>query len=75
MEYVLQLKEKNELPKEVEIALQDFVEREDNGVDGYKNCHMLYESLNEIGWTCEYYLDAEPYDVRPIGMESLYKDL
>lgn len=37
----------------------------------YASCEGLVKSLNEIGYTCEYYLDAEPYNLRSLdNMEN-----
>jgi len=29
----------------------------------YDDCDELVQKLNEIGWTCEYGLDANPYNL------------
>ena len=38
----------------------------------YEDCRKLVDELESVGWTCDYYLDAEPYDLRPIGEPSNY---
>jgi hypothetical protein len=51
-----------ELPQEVTDVLAKF-EAEENT---YEACGNLVDALREIGWTCEYYLDAQPYNLRPL---------
>ena len=50
------------LPKSVQDLIESFEERQNDCMDGYKNCALLVEQLNAIGWTCDYGLDGEPYD-------------
>lgn len=54
------------LPKEVQDILEVFVDNETEGKDGYENCAELVESLEKIGYTCEYYLDAVPYNLKKL---------
>ena len=54
-----------ELPIEVQAVLDKFSECEND----YENCGNLVDELETIGWTCDFYLDAEPYDLRPVGVE------
>ena len=35
----------------------------------YEDCERLMKKLNKIGYTCDYYLDADPYDFRKIGVK------
>ncbi len=55
----------DELPIEVQLILDKFSESEND----YENCANLVEELEMVGWTCDYYLDAEPYGLRPLGVE------
>lgn len=32
----------------------------------YENCAKLVEELETLGYTCEYYLDATPYNLRKL---------
>ena len=32
--------------------------------DTYEDCDKLISRLEELGYTCSYYLNAEPYDLR-----------
>jgi hypothetical protein len=45
------------LPNEVQILIDKFSLSEGS----YKDCQVLVESLNLLGYTCAYGLDAEPY--------------
>lgn len=54
-----------ELPIEVQAVLDKFSECEND----YENCGNLVDELETIGWTCDFYLDAEPYGLRPVGVE------
>ena len=49
------------LPDEVREVLEDFSDVED-----YEGCQALIEALEELGYTCEYGLDAVPYNLRKI---------
>jgi hypothetical protein len=55
----------NELPIEVKSVLEKYFEMENS----YEFCANLVEDLEKVGWTCDYYLDAEPYGLRPIDVE------
>lgn len=49
-----------ELPNEVQEILKEFEDMDNT----YENCERLVERLRTVGWTCDYYLDAEPYNLR-----------
>jgi hypothetical protein len=49
-----------QLPTEVQEILSDFSEREQT----YENCQQLEQALKPHGYTFEWGLDAEPYDLR-----------
>ena len=55
----------NELPIEVQAVLDKYSEFDNT----YEECANLVADLESVGWTCDYYLDAEPYGLRPIGVE------
>lgn len=55
----------NELPSEVQAVLDKYFEFD----CAYESCAKLISELEVIGWTCDYGLDAEPYGLRPIGVE------
>jgi hypothetical protein len=55
----------DQLPQEV----LDVLEKHSNtweDKDGYQACRDLVAELETIGYTCEYYLDAEPFNLRKI---------
>lgn len=52
----------NLVPKKVKAIIMEYKD-EDNS---YENCEKLIKALNEVGWTCDYGLDASPYDLKPI---------
>lgn len=63
-----------DLPQEVKDVLAKH-QHEDNTYDA---CAALVDDLNTVGWTCEYYLDAEPYNLRPLfikGNSYKYSDI
>ena len=49
-------------PEAVLKALESFDEMK----DGYKECDRVLKEVEALGWTFEYGLDAEPYDLKPI---------
>jgi hypothetical protein len=52
----------DELPIEIQMILDKYVEMDFT----YENCGNLIDELEVLGWTCEYGLDAEPYDLRQL---------
>lgn len=50
------------LPLEVQGVIDKFSESEND----YADCAKLVEELNDVGYTCDYGLDAEPYNLRKI---------
>jgi hypothetical protein len=50
----------DELPEEVQSILNKF--RHIDYTD-YTDCDNLINDLNKVGWTCEYDLDAVPYNL------------
>jgi hypothetical protein len=63
-----------ELPQKVKDVLKEFEDCEFT----YDSCAQLVSALNEVGYTCDYYLDAEPYHLRKIikaGDTYTYKEL
>jgi len=62
------------LPQNVKDILEKFAECEND----YESCANLVKELNAIGWTCDYYLDAEPYDFRRLvkkGQSYTYDEI
>ncbi len=54
------------IPDEVQAVLETFNEYCDNT---YLELERLLRNIEPLGYTFDYYLDAEPYGLRPIGME------
>jgi hypothetical protein len=50
----------NTYPKEVQDILNSF----DENIDIYHEAKRMVIELNNIGWTAEYYLDGELYNIR-----------
>jgi hypothetical protein len=57
------------LPLEVQAVLQKY----ENCEFDYTECANLVTDLEEVGYTCDYYLQAEPFDLRLIGEPSNYE--
>jgi hypothetical protein len=54
------------LPKNVQEIIFKFSDDENT----YESCGNLVDELREVGYYCEYYLDAEPYHLRYIGKDE-----
>lgn len=50
------------LPQDVQDVLEAFGE-----VEGYEGCRALIDALEPLGYTCEYGLDACPYNLTKIN--------
>ena len=55
-----------DVPQEVRAILETFDEDAENG---YEECARLVGLLEDIGWSFEYYLDAEPYNLSPMNFD------
>lgn len=61
------------LPKEVQDVIKHYSQF--NGLD-YNQCAEFQFKLNQLGFTFDYYLDAEPYGLRVLSFEEkLRKDI
>lgn len=58
-----------EQPKELREVCERWEEKCSNGLD-YNDCANFLNEVNQVGFTFEYYLDAEPYDLRPMTEEE-----
>ena len=58
----------DELPLEV----LDILEKYSDMDETYENCGNMVTELESVGYTCDYYLDAVPFDLRKIGDPSNY---
>lgn len=55
------------IPNEVQNILESF--GEDECPNDYIDLERLLKLINQLGYTFDYGLDAEPYGLRPIGMK------
>ena len=53
------------IPNEVQTILETFDENSNNT---YLELNRLLIEIEPLGYTFDYYLDAQPYGLRPIGM-------
>jgi len=51
------------IPSEVNVILDKYRE----GEYTYTDCAQLQSELQKVGFTIDYYLDAIPFDLRPIN--------
>jgi hypothetical protein len=56
------------IPQDVQAILETFNE----DADPYHELDRLTNELEAIGYTFDYYLDAEPYGLRPSNIELEY---
>jgi hypothetical protein len=54
------------LPKEVQEVLEKYSEMDNT----YENCNTLIDELNKVGYTCEYYLDGIPTNLKKLEDEE-----
>ena len=54
------------IPIDVQIVLESF---DEDCANTYHELDRLLSEIEPMGYTFDYYLDAEPYGLRPIGME------
>jgi len=54
------------IPDEVQAVFETFNEDSDNS---YFELDRILSEIEPLGYTFDYYLDAEPYGLRPIGIE------
>jgi hypothetical protein len=54
------------IPQDVQAILETFNEDTPNT---YEELNRLTNELEIIGYTFDYYLDADPYGLRPVGVE------
>lgn len=58
----------NQLPSEVLVAIYDYEQAKLNPYTcGYELCKQLVAELNKLGYTCDYGLDAEPFDLQKLN--------
>jgi hypothetical protein len=54
------------MPIDVQIVLESF---DEDAPNTYHELQRLVDEIEPLGYTFDYYLDAEPYGLRPIGVE------
>lgn len=52
------------IPNEVQAILETF-----SGDNTYHELDRILSEIEPLGFTFDYYLDADPYGLRPIGIE------
>lgn len=53
------------IPEEVQAVLETF----DENADDYAELERILAEIEPLGYTFDYYLDADPYGLRPIGVK------
>jgi hypothetical protein len=53
------------IPEEVQAVLETF----DENADDYAELDRILAEIEPLGYTFDYYLNAEAYGLRPIGVE------
>lgn len=53
------------IPENVQAVLESF----DEEADPYHELDRVLKEIEPMGYTFDYYLDADPYGLRPIGVE------
>jgi len=60
----------DEQPEELKAVLKQFeIDNPNTDLDTYDVLARLLKEVEKIGYTFEYYLDATPYALRPIGVK------
>lgn len=59
-----------ENPEDLPQEVQDVLERFCNGENSYDQCRALIEALEPLGYTCDYGLDGQPYDLTKINLDK-----
>lgn len=54
------------IPEEVQSVLETF---DEENLNTYYELDRILEEINALGYTFDYYLDAEPYGLRPINVK------
>lgn len=55
------------IPEDVKTIVDEFAHEDMS----YEDCAQLVKALNAIGYTCDYYLDADPFDLRKMSKAEL----
>jgi hypothetical protein len=54
------------IPDNVQSVLESF---DEDTTNTYQELNRLLDELEPLGYIFDYYLDAEPYGLRPVGVE------
>jgi hypothetical protein len=57
------MKDYFEYPELLPANVTEIIERFADDVYSYEQCNQLIDELRAVGWTCEYSLDATPYNL------------
>jgi hypothetical protein len=53
------------IPENIKSVINTF----DESVDSYVELRRLVNEVEELGYTFDFYLNAEPYGLRPVGVD------
>lgn len=63
------MKDLFETPELIPENVQAIIKTFDENKGTYKELEKLFNELALVGYTFDYYLDAEPYGLRPLNIE------
>lgn len=66
------MKDLFEYPELLPASVTQIIERFADDVHSYERCDELISELNAVGYTCEYGLDATPYNLQRIHSPKKY---
>lgn len=55
-----------EIPEKIPSNVMAILDKYSEMDNTYENCQRLVDELEAIGYTCEYGLDAEPYNLKKL---------
>tara|TARA_Y100001937_G_C7036470_1_gene292611 strand:+ start:263 stop:607 length:345 start_codon:yes stop_codon:yes gene_type:complete len=55
-----------EHPNLLPVEVQEIINKYESETQCYITCKNLITELESVGWTCDYGLSAEPYDLKPL---------
>jgi len=62
-----------ENPELLPIEVQEILQKYSSSENDYESCDKLLNELKEYGYEFEFYLDAEPYDLKLIESTKVFK--
>jgi hypothetical protein len=60
----------DELPQHIKAIIDNF----SSGENDYETCQQLVDALEQYGWSCDYTLESEPFDLKPLSTEQEYEN-